>query len=104
MEQAAERVAAVEWLLSGCCSMWCCYCAGRARHESAGYVVCAHLNSIFLFTAGWASMSFVKAFDENMKDKYELVLVSVSAWKMQPYCGGAAALVRWGFYGRRLLT
>lgn len=27
--------------------------------------------------SGWASMSFVKAFDESMKDKYELVLVSV---------------------------
>lgn len=28
--------------------------------------------------AGWAAMSFVKAFDESMKDKYELILVSVS--------------------------
>ena len=32
---------------------------------------------LFLHASGWASMSFVKAFDESMKDKYELVLVSV---------------------------
>lgn len=32
--------------------------------------------------AGWAAMSFVKAFDESMKEKYELVLVSVS-WLRQ---------------------
>ncbi|KAI7836386.1 hypothetical protein COHA_009749 [Chlorella ohadii] len=31
---------------------------------------------IVVLGTGWASMSFVKAFDESMKDKYELVLVS----------------------------
>ena len=47
-------------------------------------------------------MSFVKAFDESMKDKYELVLVSVSwgacghmpcplVMQQQPWPAGAAA-------------
>ncbi|PRW59414.1 type-II calcium-dependent NADH dehydrogenase isoform A [Chlorella sorokiniana] len=31
---------------------------------------------IVVLGTGWASMSFVKAFDESMKDKYELVLLS----------------------------
>ena len=51
--------------------------------------------------AGWAAMSFVREFDESMKDKYELILVSVSpvratcAWSghtfsrdLRSRCGG----------------